>query len=194
VRERPEVVEKRALQSLGVARRHELTLRAAEEAHIVRVLRACDGRRTAAARLLGVPRRTLQRKLRTMPPSKLVGLAPKMGSGRRVAKKKKKPGTQRHGPAPRISGAQVLRLRASGVTWAKIAEELQCSAAGALLAAKRAESEGVSVRPKTPWAPIDGARAAKMRARGETWSRIADELGCSALGAKKAAERASAKS
>ena len=193
MRERPEIVEKRALQALGVARRQELTLRSAEEAHIVRVLRACDGRRTAAARLLGVPRRTLQRKLRTMPASKLVGLAPKIGSAKPVARKKKTAGESRHGPAPRISGALVLRMRASGVTWSKIADELQCSAAGALLAAKRAQSEGVSVRAKTPWAPIDGVRAAKLRAKGATWSKIADELGCSALGAKKAAERVATK-
>ena len=54
---------KEALERLGTARRRELLLDVVEAKHIRRVLAACNGSRTLAAALLGVPRRTLQRKL-----------------------------------------------------------------------------------------------------------------------------------
>jgi transcriptional regulator with PAS, ATPase and Fis domain len=52
-----------ALLRLGATRKQEVRLRDAEALHIRRVLKACDGSRTLAAELLGIPRRTLQRKM-----------------------------------------------------------------------------------------------------------------------------------
>jgi two-component system response regulator RegA len=46
------------------------TLHRVEWEHIQRVLEACDGNVSRAARILGVHRRTLQRKLATRPPSR----------------------------------------------------------------------------------------------------------------------------
>ncbi len=67
----------------------EATLETIVDNHLVRVVEACDGNRSAAARVLGIHRRSLQRKLGKLttplaprPPSKPVETTPKEGQRR----------------------------------------------------------------------------------------------------------------
>jgi two-component system response regulator RegA len=62
-----EVQDKPADQALTPEYR-TLSLAETEWNHIQRVLADCGGNLTQAARLLGIPRRTLQRKLKKMAP------------------------------------------------------------------------------------------------------------------------------
>src|SRR5581483_3015150 len=69
VRELPST--KIALARLGVGHVEDATLLHAEVTHILRVLAACDGNRSLAATVLGIERRSLQRKLRDIDPERL---------------------------------------------------------------------------------------------------------------------------
>ena len=120
---------KTVLRELGVARPEELHLKGLEQQHILRVLRACKGCRTLAAEALGIPRRTLQRKLLSVERSKLHGLLPKGGASARFGVR---------GPVRRIDAARVLALREHRLTWSEIGSLLGCSIFGARLAAQRA--------------------------------------------------------
>jgi hypothetical protein len=116
------------LKTLGVTRARELYLSAHEEQHILRVLKACGGVRSAAARLLGIPRRTLQRKLAEIPRRKKAEIKPPAGIRKR----------RRKSADSTISGEHVLALRALDMTWQQIATVLRCTQLGARAAAKRA--------------------------------------------------------
>jgi DNA-binding NtrC family response regulator len=63
VPKRPATEVNEALLRFGTTRKRDLLLGVAESQHIKRVLAACNGSRSFAAELLGIPRRTLQRKL-----------------------------------------------------------------------------------------------------------------------------------
>jgi ActR/RegA family two-component response regulator len=52
-----------ALRRFGAKHLRDLRLRAVLDAHIQRVIQACDGNISLAAKLLGVHRRSLQRRL-----------------------------------------------------------------------------------------------------------------------------------
>jgi len=52
-----------ALRRFGAKHLRELRLREVLDGHIQRVIRACDGNISLAAKLLGVHRRSLQRRL-----------------------------------------------------------------------------------------------------------------------------------
>jgi ActR/RegA family two-component response regulator len=54
-----------ALRRFGAKHLRELRLRQVLDSHIQRVIRACDGNISLAAKLLGVHRRSLQRRLNT---------------------------------------------------------------------------------------------------------------------------------
>ncbi len=59
-----------AVASLGISNVTEARLDKVEVKHIRKVLDAADGNISLAARLLGLPRRTLQRKLKRLKPAK----------------------------------------------------------------------------------------------------------------------------
>lgn len=60
---RTEIEVSEALLRLGAVDPTDLHVRTVVSEHITYVLDACDGNRTFAAELLGIPRRTLQRWL-----------------------------------------------------------------------------------------------------------------------------------
>jgi hypothetical protein len=120
---------KTVLRELGVLRAEELHLKRLEQSHILRVLRACKGCRTLAAAALGIPRRTLQRKLLGVDRARLQGLLPQGGASARFGSR---------GAMRRIDAARVLSLRERGLTWSAIGDTLGCSIFGARLAAQRA--------------------------------------------------------
>ena len=115
------------VKALGVTSAQELHLSVREEQHILRVLKACGGVRSVAARLLGLPRRTLQRKLAGISPRKKAGLEPTSGIRKRRRKTKD----------PGIDGEHVLALRALDMSWQQIATVLRCSQLAAKAAANR---------------------------------------------------------
>jgi ActR/RegA family two-component response regulator len=59
-----------ALRRFGAKHLRELRLRQVLDSHIQRVIRACDGNISLAAKLLGVHRRSLQRRLNSPRPKK----------------------------------------------------------------------------------------------------------------------------
>jgi ActR/RegA family two-component response regulator len=60
---RPTAEISEALRRFGAKHLRELRLREILDSHIQRVIRACDGNISLAAKLLGVHRRSLQRRL-----------------------------------------------------------------------------------------------------------------------------------
>ena len=62
---RPTAEISEALRRFGAKHLRELRLREILDSHIQRVIRACDGNISLAAKLLGVHRRSLQRRLNT---------------------------------------------------------------------------------------------------------------------------------
>jgi ActR/RegA family two-component response regulator len=72
-----------AVASLGIANITEARLDSVEVRHIKRVLAATDGNISLAAKLLGMPRRTLQRKMRRMKPSRRKVVRRRKHGGRR---------------------------------------------------------------------------------------------------------------
>jgi ActR/RegA family two-component response regulator len=60
---RPTAEISEALRRFGAKHLRDLRLRTVLDAHIQRVIRACEGNISLAAKLLGVHRRSLQRRL-----------------------------------------------------------------------------------------------------------------------------------
>jgi DNA-binding protein Fis len=98
----------------ATAQRRAIQLDNVAGAHIDRVLELCGGSTGRAAKLLGVDRRTLQRRMAS-------------------ARGARKPGRRKS-----IDVAAALRLRDRGQTWGAIARRLRCSEKGLLQAVRRA--------------------------------------------------------
>jgi predicted DNA-binding protein (UPF0251 family) len=105
------------------------------EEHQQRVFEACGGNQSLAADILGVHRRTFQRRMsgasRTFQQPRKKGLKPLI----------RRPRSKRAGKYNRIDAARVAQLRAEHVSWPEIADELGCSETGAWRAFKRARSK-----------------------------------------------------
>lgn len=103
------------------------------EAHQRRVFEACGGNQSLASDILGVHRRTFQRRM--------TGASKTFQQPRGRAKLSppiKRTRTKRQRKYSRIDGARVVRLRAANVPWPEIAHTLGCSETGAWRAYKRA--------------------------------------------------------
>jgi len=175
----------RALARLGIREPREARLRSVVEAYLIKVLAVCDGNRTLAAAVLGVPRASLQRRLHRFAPELLTAVDE--GKPAVAAEPEKPEARKTPGPPPRIDGAIVLRLRSKGIQWWKIADRLSCTVGGARLAAKRELSRRPKQKRRYQW--IDADRVRTLRSTGKTWAEIGNELGCSPHGARLAAER-----
>src|SRR5258708_5331690 len=114
----------RALLRLGVRTPLDAHLQTVEEAHLLRVLAVCDGNRSLAADVLGLERRTLQRRLKGIERARLQAIEappvrkPSPAARTESAASAEAPVRARRGPTPRIDGALVLTLRARGLHWA----------------------------------------------------------------------------
>jgi hypothetical protein len=104
--------------------------------HQWRVLEACGGNQSLASDILGVHRRTFQRRMSGATKSFQQG---KGGQGRGPAIRR--PRVKRQRKYNRIDGAKVAQLRAANVPWPEIADELGCSETGAWRAYKRARGK-----------------------------------------------------
>jgi hypothetical protein len=103
------------------------------QVHQRRVFEACGGNQSLASDILGVHRRTFQRRMTGasktfhQPRGKVALSAPIKRTRTRSERK-----------YSRIDGARVVRLRAANVSWPEIAHALGCSETGAWRAFKRA--------------------------------------------------------
>jgi predicted DNA-binding protein (UPF0251 family) len=106
------------------------------QAHQRRVFEACGGNQSLASDILGVHRRTFQRRMRGASKTFQQPL------GRRALSPPiKRTRTKRQRKYSRIDGARVVRLRAAKVSWPEIAHALGCSETGAWRAYKRARAK-----------------------------------------------------
>jgi DNA-binding protein Fis len=127
--------------------------------HTQRVLDACGGSTTLAAKLLGVDRRTIQRFLTS-------SQRPRLPPGRRF---------QAH-------GEEVKELRDQGLPWKEVAQRLGCS----VPSAKHALENMLSGPPRRD---VDGAAATRLRKAGNSWDATAGALKCTVREARLAWRR-----
>jgi hypothetical protein len=105
------------------------------EEHQRRVFEACGGNQSLASDILGVHRRTFQRRMSGA--SKTFQQPRKKGGKAPVRRPRSRP----VGKYNRIDPVRVAQLRAANVSWPEIADELGCSETGAWRAYKRARSK-----------------------------------------------------